>query len=191
MTTKIMMQEKKWIKAIKKKSDEHAANQLIHKYYNEIYGFIYKQTLDQELAKDITQNVFISMLQTIHRFDGRASFRTWLYKIANSRLIDYYRSKYYKQNRKAETIDDVVLYEPSDFTLEVEKKNEMRKILEVLSQFDREIQQIIRLKTYGEYTFSEIAITLELPESTVKTKYYATIRKLKILLKENEDEKEH
>ncbi|MGP4039878.1 RNA polymerase sigma factor [Gracilibacillus sp. D59] len=86
-----MTEELKWIKAIKKKSSEQAANQLIHKYYNEIFGFVYKQTLDQELTKDITQDIFISMLRTIQGFDGRASFLTWLYKVANSRLIDYYR----------------------------------------------------------------------------------------------------
>ncbi|NBJ70697.1 sigma-70 family RNA polymerase sigma factor [Roseburia sp. 1XD42-34] len=178
-----MTQEMKWIKAIKKKSSEQAANQLISKYYHEIFGFIYKQTLDRELTKDITQDIFISVLRTIHSFDGRASFRTWLYKIANSRLIDHYRSKYYQQNKKTEPIDEKTIYRSVEFTLDVETKEEARKVLEVLSRFERELQQIIRLKIYGEYTFSEIAASLELPESTVKTKYYSTIRKLKNILK--------
>jgi RNA polymerase sigma-70 factor (ECF subfamily) len=52
-----MNQEMKWIKAIKKQSSESAANQLIHKYYKEIFAFVYKQTLDQELSKDITPEI--------------------------------------------------------------------------------------------------------------------------------------
>lgn len=184
-----MAEETKWIKAIQKKANEQAANKLIMKYYNEIFGFIYKQTLDQELAKDITQEIFISMLRTIHGFEGRASFRTWLYKIANSKLIDYYRSKSYKQNKQTVSIDEQRIHEAAVWPVDVATKDEARKILEVLSRFDRDIQQIVRLKIYGDYTFPEIAASLALPESTVKTKYYAAIRKLKNLLKENEDEK--
>lgn len=101
-----MEQDMKWIKAINKQSSESAANQLVHKYYKEIYGFVYKQTLDVELSSDLTQDIFISMLRTVHGFDGRASFRTWLYKVANSRLTDFYRSKFYKQQRQGEMIQE-------------------------------------------------------------------------------------
>ncbi|KAA0546895.1 sigma-70 family RNA polymerase sigma factor [Bacillus sp. BGMRC 2118] len=180
-----MDQETKWIKAIQKQSNEGAANQLIQKYYKEIFAFVYKQTLDKDLAQDITQEVFISMLRTIHRFDGRASFRTWLYKIGNSRIIDHYRSKYYKIHKQSVVIEVDKFVEGDEFTLELEKKDEVKRILELLSRFDHELQEIFRLKIFGEYTFLEIAATTNLSESTLKTKYYATIRKLKKLLKED------
>ncbi len=183
-----MTQEEKWIKAIKKNSNEEAANQLIQKYYQEIFGFVYKQTLDQEFTKDLTQEIFISVLRSIQNFDGRASFRTWLYKVANSRMIDYYRSKYYKQNRKTESIDEKQVYESVEFMWELETKEEVNQVLELMSRFQYDIQQIVRLKIYADYTFTEIAASLEIPESTVKTKYYGTLRKLQKLVKENEDE---
>ncbi|WP_421377878.1 RNA polymerase sigma factor [Bacillus salacetis] len=184
-----MTQEEKWIKAIQKRSNEQAANQLIHKYYSEIYGFVYKQTMDQELTKDLTQEIFISMLRSLHNFNGRAAFRTWLYKIANSRMIDHYRSKYYQQQRKTVWIDESHHSMAStEFTFDLEAKEEVEIVLKLLSQFKRELQQIVSLKIYGDCTFSEIAASLEMPESTVKTKYYAVIRKLKYLVKENEDE---
>ncbi|WP_349409867.1 sigma-70 family RNA polymerase sigma factor [Pseudalkalibacillus sp. SCS-8] len=180
-----MDQDLKWIKAIKKKSDKRAADKLIQKYYREMFAFVYKQTLDQELSKDLTQEIFISMLRTIHGFDGRASFRTWLYKVANSRIIDFYRSKHYKQNKQTETIEEKVIHDPVEFTADVETKEEAAQILSVLAQFDYDAQTIVRLKIYGEYTFPEIAASVSLTESTVKTKYYATIRKLKKRLKED------
>jgi RNA polymerase sigma factor (sigma-70 family) len=182
---KIMTQEEKWIKAIQKRSNEQAANQLIHKYYSEIYGFVFKQTLDQELTKDITQEIFISVLRSLHSFDGRAAFRTWLYKIAHSRVIDHYRSKYYQQQRQTVEMDGAYLFETNEFTFDLETKEEVEHVLKLLSQFKRELQQIVSLRIYGDCTFSEIAATLEMPESTVKTKYYAVIRKLQYLVKEN------
>ena len=86
-----------WIKKIKRNASESAANELVSKYYKEMYAFIYKQTLDAELSLDLTQEIFISALQSITNYDSKkASFRTWLYKLASNRLVDYYRSKSYR-----------------------------------------------------------------------------------------------
>lgn len=49
--------ERHWIKKIKRSASEEAANKLISKYYKEINAFIYKQTLDNELTLDLTQEI--------------------------------------------------------------------------------------------------------------------------------------
>ncbi|SDI32703.1 RNA polymerase sigma-70 factor, ECF subfamily [Alteribacillus persepolensis] len=174
-----MNQERRWIKAIQKRSSEEAANRLIRKYYQEIYAFVFKQTFDQELAKDLTQEIFVSMLRSIFRYDGRASFRTWLYKIANSRIIDYYRSKFYKENKHAPIISEELLEEPEDFVVDIERKEEAQSVLNVLARFGQQHQQIVRQKIYAEQTFAEIADSLSIPESTVKSQYYAAIKRLR------------
>ncbi|WP_274854191.1 RNA polymerase sigma factor [Bacillus methanolicus] len=66
-----MNKEKKWIKLIQKKSDEKAVNELVSFYYQSIYAFVYKQTLNKELSMDLTQEIFISMLQSIQNFDEK------------------------------------------------------------------------------------------------------------------------
>jgi RNA polymerase sigma factor (sigma-70 family) len=176
----MMDQERQWIRKIKRKSCRKAANQLISKYYKEIYAYVFKQTMNKELAMDITQEIFLHMLQSIRSFDEKkASFRTWLYKLGTYRIIDYYRSKYYKYHHLAEPIEE---YEPSrwdDFTLTLEYKEDVERILHLLVQFDSSIQQIFRLKLFSDYTFSEVADILNLPEATVKTKYYSALKKIK------------
>ena len=47
-----MQTEQKLIKRIKKKQDKEAANALILYYYKEIYAYVYRQTGNEELAKD-------------------------------------------------------------------------------------------------------------------------------------------
>ncbi|WP_240378181.1 RNA polymerase sigma factor [Bacillus piscicola] len=183
-----MNQEKKWIRAIQKRSNEDAADQLVRKYYQEIYAFVFKQTIDQELAKDLTQEIFVSMLRSIYRYDGRASFRTWLYKIANARIIDYYRSKFYKENKHAPITSEELLEEPEDFVVDIEKKEEAQSVLDVLARFDQQHQQIVRQKIYAEQTFAEIAASLSIPESTVKSQYYAAIKRLREELKGERNE---
>lgn len=64
-----MLIEQKLIKRIKKKQDKEAANALISYYYKEIYAYVYRQTGNEELAKDLTQDIFIQILQKITMFD--------------------------------------------------------------------------------------------------------------------------
>lgn len=175
-----MDKEKQWIKQIKSKSDRSAANKLISKYYEEIYGYVYKQTTNKELSMDLTQEIFISVLQSIHNYDERkASFRTWLYKVSTYRIVDYYRSKYYKYNNMVVLITESEVYEGEDFTITIEYKEDIEKIMGIVNKLDTQAQQIFRLKFFSEYTFLEISKILDIPESTVKSKYYSMIRKIK------------
>ena len=92
-----MENDQRWIKQIQKNASESAANNLVSKYYKEMYAFHYKQTLDPDLSLDVTQELFITVLQSIHAYDPKkASFRTWLYRIASNRIVDYFRSKHYR-----------------------------------------------------------------------------------------------
>ncbi|WP_443659591.1 RNA polymerase sigma factor [Clostridium algidicarnis] len=69
--------ELKLIKNIQKKSHRESANILIKGYYSEIYGYVFKQTSCRQLAADITQEIFISMIRSIDNYNvERCSFRT-------------------------------------------------------------------------------------------------------------------
>ena len=184
-----MDKEKRLIRQIKNKSSRTAANELVSSYYKKIYTYVYKQTIDKELAMDLTQEVFISMLKTINNYDEtKASFSTWLYKIATYRIVDYYRSKYYKYNNLVEPIDEHIVYDNYDMETVIENKEDIKRIIDVVNKMDTVYQQIFRLKLFTEYTFLEISIILQIPESTVKTKYYSVIKKIKKRFMEAQDE---
>ncbi len=175
-----MDNEAQWIRKIKKNGNEIAANKLVSKYYKEMYAFVYKQTLDQELSLDLTQEIFISVFKSIKNYDSKkASFRTWLYHLASNRLIDYYRSKSYKNILLEDSIEDYQFQDEMDMTISLEYKEDYEKVTEFVNSLDILSQQIIRLKLFGEYTFQEIASSVMLPESTVKTKYYSALKKIR------------
>lgn len=129
------------------------------------------------------------MLKSIERFDDqKASFKTWLYKIASNKIIDSYRSTYYKYVTVVENIEEDSLIYESGLEESLEMKEDVNEILDIVNTFNTNHQQIFRLKVFGDMTFSEIGSLLEISESTVKTRYYSTIKKIKKLLvvKDNE-----
>ena len=179
----IEIDEKRLIKLVKDKGNKSAAGELVQLYYKDIFYYVFKQTQNEELSKDLTQEIFISMLKSIDRFDNKkASFKTWLYKIASNKIIDIYRSTYYKYVTVVEDIEEHTSNYENSLEELLELKEDVNEILNILKTFSISYQQIFRLKVFGNMTFSDIGSLLEVSESTVKTRYYSVIRKIKKLL---------
>ena len=176
-----MDDEKRLIQRIQKYSDRTAADTLIQMYYDEILIYTFRQTQDRHIAMDLTQGIFISMLKTIPSFDPKkAGFRTWLYKIATNKIIDFHRSRGGIRN-KILNLDDLELPTEDDFTFQMENKELIQRINAYVGDFDAVTQRIFRMKVFGEYKFTEIAAITKQPEAKVKTRYY---RLLKLIRKE-------
>jgi len=172
--------ELRLIRKIQKDGDRAAADTLVRKYYKEIHGFIRKQTHDEETALDLTQEIFISLLKTIGRYEPKkgAGFRTWLYKIATDKTIDFFRSR---SGRIIETLtlDEVEPIDETDFTEQIENSDFAEKVSNYVKNFPSDTQKIFRLHIFGNYTFAEIAESMQLAEGSVKSKYYRLINKLR------------
>lgn len=172
--------ENSLIKRIQRQGDRRAAEELISVYYREIYVFVFRQTGDMETAMDVTQEVFLAVLQSIHRYDSKkAGFRTWLYRIAAHKLSDLFRSPEYRFRQKTMPLEELTL--PADGSPEEQwlDAEELRQLQRHIAELPDELQSILRLRFYGEKNFREIAEILSLPEGTVKTRYYAAIRTLR------------
>ena len=184
-----MFREKKLIRLVKDKGDKQAASELIGIYYKDVYRYVYKQTNDEELSKDLTQEIFISMLKSIEGYEGKkSSFKTWLYKISSNKVIDYYRSRYYKYTTIVDEIENYEFPSVHNIEKEFELKEDAKEVIDIVNSLNANIQQIFRLKIFGDMTFKDIGKLLDISESTAKTRYYGAVRKIKKLLEEGEYE---
>lgn len=180
-----MNREMRLIRKIQRAGNKAAADALIREYYDEIFRYLYKQTSDKHTAMDLTQNIFISVLQSISKYDEKqASFRTWLYRIATNKTIDYLR-KNTKERKLVLDIEDIDIPDETEFTRQIDNKALLSKLQDYVNSLDMDLQQIFRLKFFGDYTFTQIATLMSLPESTVKSKYY---RLMKTVREEFKDE---
>lgn len=174
--------ENKWIHRIKLFGSSKDADSLVRLYYDEIYIFVAKQISDSELAYDLTQEIFISMLHSIGSYQEKlSSFRTWLYRIATNKVIDFRR----KTAMDTISLEELGEVETKDYIAKIDYENDMdqaellQKIECFVSGFQTDVQQIFRLHIYGEQTFREIAVLTEMPESSVKSKYYRLLKQIR------------
>lgn len=175
-------QEKKWIHRIKFFSSSKDADSLVRAYYDEIYIFVVRQISDKELARDLTQEIFISMLRSIASYqEKRSSFRTWLYRIATNKIIDFRRMAL-PNTIPLEELDETEIVDYMgriDYENNIAQAGFLEKIEHYVSSFQLDVQQIFRLHIYGEQTFQEIAVLTGMPEASVKSKYYRLIRQVR------------
>ena len=90
-------------------------SEVMDKHYNEIFCYVHNQIHNMEDAKDITQDIFIKVYHNLKKYNStKASFRTWIYRIAHNVVINYQKSSYkkYRDNNviaivNASSIDNI------------------------------------------------------------------------------------
>lgn len=165
------MDDEKLIWKIRHLSSGDARDQLVRKYYDQIYAYVYRHILNVDDSLDLTQDIFIKALRALTGFDRRkSSFKTWLYAIASNRMTDWYRTQHFTE----ELGEDL----PAEECFEdvVANRALAREILAFVKKSDYLSFRIMELKFFGGLTFSGIAEILSVPEGTVKTKYYKSIK---------------
>ena len=85
--------------------DVAAFDRLIIKYRERLYGVIYHMTSNREDASDLTQDAFIKAFQAINRFQGQASFFTWIYRIAINSTLSHLRKNKFKSFLSLDTVN--------------------------------------------------------------------------------------
>lgn len=99
------MNEQALVEAIKNK-DQNAYRSLIDQYQGMILNTCYGFVQDEDDAKDLTQEVFIEVINSINKFRGDAKLSTWLYRMAVNKSLNHIKK--YKRKSLFSTIDNLL-----------------------------------------------------------------------------------
>ncbi len=168
--------EKHWIREILRRGSRDAADQLIRAYYDEIFRYACRQMKDREAASDLTQEIFLAALRALPSYqEKRAGFRTWLYGIATHKVIDAKR----RAGPAFLPLEETEPADPVDFAAQISDRALLEQIDAYVSKLDPQLQEVFRLRLYGEWSFPAIAALVERPESGVKAQYYRLMGRLR------------
>lgn len=171
-----MLSDKRLIRYILKKGSNEAADKLIRRYYDDLYFYLYRQVWNGNDALDLTQEVFIAALKGLSAYDDRkSSFRTWLFRIGTYKVIDARR----KVKVTWLELKEEAWQEEQDFDESLYQQELLEKIHQYVAGFRPEIQEVFRLRVYGELSFPEIALLLDQKEERVKAQFYRLMKKIR------------
>lgn len=138
----------------------------------------------KEHSFDVTQDVFAAFWNSPTAFDpDRGSIQSLLLTIAHRRAIDVARqntSRTWRDHRYASVTSDAISAVDSDM-LRFELADEVKRALEKLRP---ELQQPIRMAYFDGCTYQQVAVRLNLPEGTVKSRIRTGFAQLRILLEQ-------
>lgn len=95
--------------AAAQRGNAEAFGELVDRYNRKVYGIVYRMCGAGE-AEDITQDIFIRALQAIRgfKYQGEASFRTWLYRIAVNACINELRRRKRRRDTDGPSLDEAI-----------------------------------------------------------------------------------
>src|SRR3984957_15871427 len=166
-------------------NDKEAYEELIKRHQHRVFAVAAGILRRHEDIEDIAQQVFVKAYFSLKRFDQRAAFSTWLYKITVNECWDLLRKKkvrplLYESDLSEEQAQQFGAAErfasdAEDISDKLEAQEQVELLLEGLDERDR---MMLILKEVEGFAIEEIAEILDLNANTVKVRLFRARRRI-------------
>jgi RNA polymerase sigma-70 factor, ECF subfamily len=168
--------------------DPGALAELYDRHFDGIYRYLFTRVRHQADAEDLTEQVFLKMVDSIQRYRPRGvAFSSWLYRIAHNMLVDRYR----RSGRSAvELTDQVHDRRPqADPAAMAQNSEDRRRLLQAMQRLTPEQQQVIAMRFIDNLNVDEIArLTRRRPGAIHSMQHRALASLYRFLLESEEVE---
>jgi RNA polymerase sigma-70 factor (ECF subfamily) len=165
-----------------RRGEAAAYERLVAEHSGDVYALLVRLTSDAEEARDLTQETFLRAFQSINRFRGEASLKTWIYRIAINQARNRWR--WWRRRRRDVTVsldatDDhrerpLSATLPTDNSLSPEQETLAREresqLREALLGLRSSFREAVVLRDVEGFSYEEIAATLQISIGTVKSR---------------------
>ncbi|MGD1979538.1 MAG: sigma-70 family RNA polymerase sigma factor [Akkermansiaceae bacterium] len=178
------------------KGETRAFETLVTRHRGKVYAMIQNMIKNEADAWDLSQEVFLKVWRALPKFEARAKFSTWLYRITHNVVYDWLRKR---KIDSAGELDDTILKEsdiaagsrtgPSvnerpDQALANSELGE--RINAALATLSAEHRETVLLREVQGFDYKEIAKVMECSLGTVMSRLYYARKKLQALLSDEE-----
>ncbi len=161
-----------------KTGEAPAGVSLVERHHESVARFFLHKAGANE-GPDLAQATFLGLLEGIGRFRGAASFRTWLFAVARNVLLKYLRNRCRDQQRFRPGETTLAALGPSPPSLLAADQNS-RLLAAALRRLPIDTQLMLELHYWEKLPIAEIAVVLDKPEGTVKTRMHRGRKQLEV-----------
>lgn len=153
---------------------------LVRKYEKKMMTIAYRLVGEYEDASEVVQDAFVSAYRALNRFEGKARFSTWLYRIVVNCAKNRVRQRSEQGGRESVSLDglgtedgflsfEVASGEPSALE-RLEKRDLQRDVQECINRLGIDFREVIVLRDIQGLSYEEIGDVLGLADGTVKSR---------------------
>lgn len=159
--------------------DKDGFRVLVERYSRPLFGLAFRMTGNENDAEDIVQESFLRAWKNLGHYDGRASFSTWVYRIAANCALDMLRAR-----RRRGPAEDIEVHPhlaaggpgPDSTVFGGQLQNRLQEALAELSAQER---TAFVLRHHEELSIDEISSTLGVSREAAKHSVFRAVQKLR------------
>ena len=160
--------------------DATAIAELYDCFYSKIYRYIYFKTGSVPDAEDLTEDVFVKMIESVSSYKLQGvPFSSWLFRIAHNRIVDHYR----KISRKQTTPLENILNNTDDSSEDIESKIDanisIRSVYAAMESLTNLQKEALSLRFAAGLSIKETSLAMQRNENAVKALQHAAIANLR------------
>jgi RNA polymerase sigma-70 factor (ECF subfamily) len=169
-----------------RQGDSEAFRALVERHSRSVFRLAFRMTGNEQDAEDVVQESFLRAYKQLGRFESRANFGTWLYRIVSNCSVDLMRAKQARHDQsRGDSLDEALdlpatdLPNPERQAQSAEIQRRVQGALAALSPLER---AAFTLRHYEGRSIEEISRTLGLGTSAAKHSVFRAVKKLRAAL---------
>lgn len=147
--------------------DRAALDRLLRSHHDRIYAICRRLAGNDADAADATQEALIAIVRGLPKFDGRAAFSTWSYRVATNACLDELRRRSRRPDPGLPGREDV---DPAGAPPLDEQVSDRVVIDDALQRLPTEFRSAVVLRDQAGLDYAEIAEVLDIPPGTVRSR---------------------
>jgi len=168
-----------------KGGDQEAFRVLVERHSRSIYRLAYRMTGRPEDAEDVVQETLVRAYKQLGRFEARANFGTWLYRVGFNCAIDYMRARPHRESAESqETLErispDCTAPSMDDLVFAGQINERVQLALNELSPQER---AAFLMRHYHGCSIEEICEALDLKSNAAKHSIFRAVKKMRVALR--------
>lgn len=180
-----------------KRGDSTAWDELFDLHYAPAMRFVFTlgHSFTHEDAEEICQEAFLSVIRNLKSFRGNSQFQTWLFRVAANKARDYREHQVAAKrgggntpiSLQAEHPDTGLTIDPPSSgpgpDADLLRNEQAAMIHDALGQLGEPCREIIELRYFGDLSYEELSVTLELNPKTVSSRLSKCLDRLEVIAK--------
>ncbi len=173
--------------------EPEALEQFFDAYFDRIYAYVRGLVRHEQLAEDLTQDIFVQLYKGLPSYDPQRELRPWVFTVAINRVRDHWRSRRHRDSQLESSIefeDDSLDLEsegdsPELPLLQAESDQSVRDAVERLPDVMREV---VVLRAFEGFSFAQIGELVQRNEVAVRKRYSRALEELRRLMGSEQDQ---